>query len=142
TGIGAVDKLLAPLAWGGTDRNTTVTAETGVAVVQSESFVWSDRNAGGNTVAVAFNDSSAAPGNFSRVSTSTDQGVSFTRLAAGTFPSTFGDPVIFYNRSAASNKWHTVWLSSPCGGQGLGEYVSNDAITWVADGCVHSNSQD
>ena len=147
-GKGAPARGSSPLAYGGTDRNIITGAETSPNVTQSETFIWSDIDAGGNTVSAAFNDSrgrAQVPINISGVSTSTDGGVTWTRVTVGgqsPFPGTLGDPVIYYNRAAASNRWHAVWLSQNCGTQGLGEYVSNDALTWTADGCVHSGTQD
>src|SRR5207302_2535431 len=98
-------------------------------------------------VVVAYNDSRGAAGsNFSGLSVSTDGGLTFTRVTTAggqsPFTSTFGDPVILYNRPTAT--WYTVWIDAGCSSGGLGGYKStnpSDPTSWLHY-CVHSGSQD
>src|SRR5688572_2163349 len=128
SGFATLDKVLAPLAFGGIDVNLITGAETAPRVTQSQSFVW----ANGNKIVVAYHDSrgtNQSPHNFAGSSVSTDGGATFTRLTLPTGQSPFsnavGVPVALYH--APSNTWHTVWLGGPnlCGGQGLARFEAH-----------------
>src|SRR5947207_1020068 len=146
--IQAINKLLAPLAFGTADVDLVTGTESFPNVTQSETFTASNPD-NPNQVVVAYNDSrgrNASPINISGASVSTDAGATFTRLAAANgqspFSNTLGDPVILYNRP--SGTWYTVWLDAGCGTQGLGGYKSatpGNANSWTHF-CIHTNSQD
>src|ERR1700682_3528933 len=127
--VQAIQKLWAPLVYGTADVDLVTGTETFPNITQSETFNTANPD-NPNQVVVAYNDSrgrNATPINISGASVSTDGGNTYTRLtntATGQspFPSTFGDPVILYNRPTAT--WFTVWLDGGCGAQGLGGYKS------------------
>src|SRR5688572_7127417 len=127
TGVAALDKVMAPLAYGGTDVNLITGAETAPRVTQSTTSIW----ANGNKVLVAYNDSRGSgqsPPNFAGASVSTDGGATFTRLTfpgdQSPFSNTYGYPAALYH--AQSNTWHTVWSSARCGSQGLARFEALD----------------
>src|SRR5437870_8565951 len=124
-----VQRLTAPVAFGGTDVDLITGTESFPNVTQSETFTTANPD-DPNEIVVAYNDSRGrnfSPINISGASVSTDGGNTFTRLTRangqGPFDNTLGDPVILYNRPTAT--WYTVWLDAGCGGQGLGGYKSS-----------------
>ena len=139
-------EVIAPLL-GGTDADLIDGGETFPHVTQSETFVTANPD-DPNQIVVAYNDSRDW-GSFidiSSVSTSTDGGNTFTRITTSQgrspFPSTFGDPVVLYNRPTGT--WFTVWLDGACGGQGLGGFKTTDptqATGWTHF-CVHNSGAD
>src|SRR6266513_1703142 len=133
-----VQRLTAPVAFGGTDVNLITGTETFPNVTQSETFTTANPD-DPNEIVVAYNDSRGRnfnPINISGASISTDGGNTFTRLTKANgqspFDNTFGDPVVLYHKP--SGTWVTVWLDGACGGQGLGGYKSttpNDPNSWT-----------
>src|SRR5437867_1087001 len=98
----AIQKILAPLAFGAGDVDVVTGAETPPHIIQSETYTAANPD-NPNQILVAFNDSrGAAANNFSGASVSTDGGTTFTRLTTAggqsPFANTFGDPVILYNK--------------------------------------------
>ena len=83
-------------------------------------------------VIVAYNSSTGAPGNFSGISYSTDNGNTFTEIRPSPFATghgtNFGDPVALYNSKYGT--WFTVWISGggDCGAQGLGSWHSANGV--------------
>ena len=133
-----MQKVLAPLAFGGADVDLITGTETSPNITQSETY-----SAGNpddpNQIFVAYNDSrgrNATPINISGASISTNGGTTFTRITTGSgqspFPGTEGDPVALYNKPTGT--WFTVWLDTTCGAQGLGGYKSAtpaNAASWT-----------
>src|SRR2546425_294210 len=80
----------------------------------------------------------------SRVSVSTDGGVTFTRLNPSPFTNghgtNYGDPIVVYN--ARLVKWFAGDLATGCGGQGIGLWTSLDGLTWRKGKCAHNGSSD
>jgi hypothetical protein len=129
--------------FGGTDINLVTGAET-YFPKQSTSSIWGH----GNTIVVVYGDTRGFdgpdPDSVCGVSTSTDGGVTFSRL-----PETFdarafcnGQQSVFYSVAAA--KWYTHFRSTGCGdpyyvNSRVGQYESLDGITWVDSGCVASS---
>src|SRR5436190_15705433 len=133
-----VQKLIAPLAYGGTDVDLITGTESFPNVTQSETFTTANPD-DPSQVVVAYNDSRGRnfnPINISGASVSTDGGTTFTRLTKANgqspFDNTFGDPVVLYDKSTGF--WVTVWLDGACGGQGLGGYrtlTPEDPNSWT-----------
>src|SRR6059036_1660299 len=133
-----VQRLTAPMAFGGTDVNLITGTETFPNVTQSETFTTANPD-NPDQIVVAYNDSRGrnfSPINISGASTSTDGGNTFTRLTKANgqspFDNTLGDPVVLYNKPTGT--WFTVWLDVGCGGQGLGGYKSTtpwDPNSWT-----------
>jgi hypothetical protein len=133
-----VQKLMAPLVYGGTDVDLITGTETFPNVTQSETFTTANPD-DPSQVFVAYNDSRGRnfnPINISGGSFSSDGGTTFTRLTKANgqspFDNTFGDPVILYNKPTGT--WFTIWLDGTCGGQGLGGYKSTtpgDPNSWT-----------
>jgi hypothetical protein len=133
-----VQKLMAPLVYGGTDVDLITGTETFPNVTQSETFTTANPD-DPTQIFVAYNDSRGRnfnPINISGGSFSSDGGTTFTRLTKANgqspFDNTFGDPVILYHKP--SGTWVTVWLDGACGGQGLGGYKSTtpgDPDSWT-----------
>jgi hypothetical protein len=121
-----VQKLMAPVSYGGTDVDLITGPDTPPDVTQSTTFSWANPDT--NDILVAYNDARgihATPPNTSGASVSTDGGTTFTRLTyngQSPFPNTGGGPVVLYSRH--SNTWYTVWYDGTCGGQGFGGYKS------------------
>jgi len=140
-----VQKVMAPLAYGGTDVDLITGTETPPHIIRSETFTTANPD-NPDQIVVAFNDSrSAANNNFSGASVSTDGGATFTRLTTGSgqspFANTFGDPVILYHKP--SQTWLTVWIDANAG-RTLGGYKSTtpwDPNSWTHF-CVHSGISD
>jgi hypothetical protein len=149
-----IDSMSEPLA-AATDVDLITGTETSPHITQSETFAAANPD---NTqqLVVAFNDSrgvNISPINISGASTSTDAGITWTRLTCPSttgscvtgqspFKGTLGDPVILFNRKAGT--WFTVFLDTGCGGQGLGGYKSTtptDPLSWTHF-CVHTASSD
>jgi hypothetical protein len=139
-------KLLpAPLVYGATDVDLVTGTETPPSIIQSETFTTANPD-NPDEICAAFNDSKCGnSSNFSGISCSTDGGLTFTRvLNAGgcsPFASTFGDPVILYNKPTQT--WFTVWLDGS-GSCTLGGYKSTtpeDPNSWTHF-CVHTNGGD
>ena len=129
-GIGVskfVQKLMAPVSYGGLDVDLITGPETFPNVTQSETFAAANPD-NPNQIVVAYNDSrgrNANPINTAGASVSTDGGTTFTRLTyngQSPFPNTGGDPVVVFSRH--SSTWYTVWLDPVCGSAGLGGYKS------------------
>src|SRR5262245_16265655 len=97
----AIEKVLAPLAYGGADVDLITGDETSPHVTQSETFTSANPD-NPNNIVVTYNDSRTAPSNYSGASYSTDGGVTFTRVTPNPFSTghgtNFGDPVVLYNR--------------------------------------------
>jgi len=149
-----IDEMSAPLA-AATDVDLITGTETSPHITQSETFAAANPD---NTtqIVVAFNDSrnvTASPINISGASVSTDAGVTFTRLTCANntppcvtgrspFAATLGDPVMLYNRKAAT--WFAIFLDTACSFQGIGGYKStnpSDPNSWTHF-CVHTGSGD
>ncbi|OGF64131.1 MAG: hypothetical protein A2Y62_19765 [Candidatus Fischerbacteria bacterium RBG_13_37_8] len=138
------ESLNSLFAIGGIDVNViTGTTDPYPTVTQSESTVWGH----GDTIFMAYNTSPSATGGaggYGNGSYSTDNGVTWTRLVPSPFATghgtNYGDPMVVYNE--ALSKWYTVWLATGCGGQGMGVWESNDAITWTVGACAHSGGSD
>jgi hypothetical protein len=134
-----VQKLIAPMSYGGTDVDLITGTETFPHVTQSTTFSTANPD-NPNQIVVAYNDS----GRGGEASVSTDGGTTFTRLTyngQSPFPNT-GSPVIVYSRH--SSTWYTVWLDAECGG--LGGYKSTtpwdpSPASWTHY-CVHNGCCD
>jgi hypothetical protein len=116
-------------------------AETYPHVTQSEDQI----AVNGSTVAVAYNDSiSAASGQYSGISVSTDGGATFTRQLPSPFATghgnNYGDPILVYNKKFS--KWVTGDLVGGCGSQGLGLWTSTNATAWSTGVCAHTGNND
>src|SRR5919197_466375 len=141
-----VQKLTAPLAYGAADVDLITGTETPPHIIQSETFTTANPDNPDQIVA-CYNDSRGADvNNFSGCSTSTDGGMTFTRLTTAggqsPFADTFGDPVVLYHKP--SGAWLTIWLDGVSGCGGLGGYKSTtpwDPNSWTHF-CVHANSFD
>lgn len=137
-----VQKLMAPVSYGGLDVDLITGAETFPNITQSTTFSTANPD-NSNQIVVAYNDSRCS--NTSGASVSTDGGTTFTRLTNASGCSPFdagGGPVILFNRPTAT--WYTVGAGGFCGGQGLGGYKSTtpwDPNSWTAY-CIHSGSYD
>jgi hypothetical protein len=125
-----VQKLMAPVSYGGTDVDLITGFETFPDVTQSTTFSWANPDT--NDIVVAYTDLRgihASPPNGSGASVSTDGGTTFTRLTyngQSPFPNTGGDPVVVYSRH--SGTWYTIWPDATCGGQGFGGYKSTTPL--------------
>ena len=134
-----------PLAYGAADVDLVTGTETPPHIIQSESYTTANPD-NPNEICVAYNDSRcAASNNFSALSCSTDNGLTFTRLTNGSgcspFANTFGDPVVLYNKPTQT--WFTVWLDGN-GSCTLGGYKSTtpeDPNSWTHF-CVHTAGGD
>ena len=129
------------LAFGGSDINLITGTEMAPRITQSNSVVW----AHGNTVVVAYNDSSGgglSPRSYCGVSTSTDGGNSYTRLpykfnAGGTC---YGSPSLFY--SVRAGKFFISNLSDRCNTLGVAQWTSPDGVNWTNGTCAHNGQND
>jgi hypothetical protein len=150
-----IDEMSAPLA-GPTDVDLiSPQTDSGTHITQSETFAAGNPD---NTqqLVVAYNDSrgvNISPINISGASVSTDAGVTWTRLTCPSttgscvagqspFKATLGDPVMLYNRKAAT--WFAIFLDTTCSFQGIGGYKStnpSDPLSWTHF-CVHTGSGD
>lgn len=139
--------LPASLAYGTMDVNLITGTEILPNVTQSTTFT------AGNPdnplhIVVAYVDSrgsGAEPTNIGGVSVSTDGGNTFVRVTRANgqspFDSTYGGPVVIYNRP--SGTWFTVWLDTSCD-FGIGYYKSItpwDPNSWT-HGCIHGELSD
>jgi hypothetical protein len=112
-----VQKLMAPVSYGGTDVDLITRPETPPDVTQSTTSSWANPDT--NDIVVAYNDTRglhANPPSLSGASVSTDGGTTFTRLTyngQSPFPNTGGDPVVLYSRH--NSTWYTVWFDRTCG---------------------------
>src|SRR5215813_13177779 len=109
-----VHKMMAPVAFGGTDVDLVTGTENFPNVTQSETYTTANPD-DPTQIVVAYNDSrgvNANPLNISAASVSTDGGTTFTRLTRangqGPFVNTAGDPVVLYNKQTGT--WLTVWI--------------------------------
>ena len=125
--------------------NLITGAEIFPHVTQSESMVWSTPD--GQTVVVNYNDSrdvAQSPVNISGVSVSFDAGQTFQRILPSPLATghggNFGDPIVVYNN--ALGKWFAGDLATGCGGQGIGLWSSDDAMTWTVGACAHNGGSD
>ncbi|MGH8095402.1 MAG: hypothetical protein ACREIF_18365 [Chthoniobacterales bacterium] len=139
-----VQKLLAPLAYGGADIDLVTGTETFPHVTQSETYTLANPD-NANQIVVTYNDSRTASANYSGASYSSDGGATFTRLNPSPFASghgtNFGDPVTLYN--SPTGTFFGIFLATGCGGQGIGAWKSTDGgVTWATGACVHSGSSD
>ena len=133
-------------AFGAADVDLVTGTETPPHIIQSETYTNANPD-NANEVVVAYNDSRcAANNNFSALSTSTDGGLTFTRLTnaggCSPFANTFGDPVVLYNKPTQT--WFTVWLDGN-GSCTLGGFKSStpaDPNSWATHFCVHSAGGD
>src|SRR2546430_10483697 len=142
-----VQRLTAPVAFGGTDVDLITGTESFPNVTQSETFTTANPD-DPTQVVVAYNDSRGrnfTPINISGASISTDGGNTFTRLTKANgqspFDNTFGDPVVLYHKPSGS--WVTVWLDAACGGQGLGgdkNTTPHDPKSWTHFFAFHERS--
>jgi len=145
----AIQEALAPLAYGGTDKDLiSPQTDAGTHITQSETYSLANPN-NPNEILVTYNDSRGVavnPINISGASFSSDGGTTFTRLTAGNgqspFTNTFGDPVTLYNTNTGT--WFAIFLDAACGGQGIGGYKTTNpglATGWTHF-CIHSGSSD
>ena len=145
----AIQEALAPLAYGGTDRDLiSPQTDAGTHITQSETNSLANPD-NPNQILVTYNDSrdvNLNPINISGASFSADGGATFTRIttAAGhsPFANTLGDPVTLFNKNTQT--WFAIFLDLGCGGQGLGGYKStnpSDPTSWTHV-CVHNNNND
>src|ERR1700680_3431924 len=133
-----IEKVLAPLSYGGTDVDVITGTETSPHVTQSETYTTTNPD-NPNQVVVNYNDSRTASANYSGISFSSDGGNPSPRLnpspLATGHGTNFGDPVVLYNRPTAS--WYAMDLATGCGGQGVGSWKSTDGgQTWAVGPCV------
>ena len=138
--------LPTPSAFGAADVDLVTGTETPPHIIQSETYTAANPD-NPNVVVVAYNDSRcAANNNFSALSTSTDGGLTFTRLTNGSgcspFANTFGDPVVLYNKPTQT--WFTVWLDAngSCTLGGFKSSTPSDPNSWATHFCVHTNGGD
>src|SRR5207244_7946575 len=110
----AIQRTLAPLAYGGTDVDLITGTETFPDITQSETFSWTNPD-NPNQIVVAYNDSRgrfANPINISGASVSTDGGTTFTRLTAtggqSPFRNTLCELVLLYNNTI--QHWFTIFF--------------------------------
>src|SRR5439155_20274634 len=115
----AIQKTLAPLAYGAADVDLITGTGTFPNVTQSETFSWGNPD-NPNEIVVAYNDSrsvTANPISISGASVSEDGGATFTRLTKTTgqspFSNTLGDPVALYNKP--SQTWFAIFIDLGCG---------------------------
>src|SRR5437867_123463 len=139
-----IQKLLAPLSYGGTDVEEITGTETFSHVTQSETYTTANPD-NPNQIVVTYNDSRTASGNYSGGSFSTDGGTTFTRLTPSPFASghgtNYGDPVTLYNKPTST--FFGIFIATGCGGFCLGSWKSTDGgQTWSVGACVHSGSSD
>src|SRR2546430_4095919 len=120
----AIQKTLAPLAYGATDVDLITGAESFPNITQSETYSLANPD-NPDQILVTYNDSRGRnqnPINISGASVSTDGGNTFTRLTRTTgqspFSNTLGDPVTLYNKPTGT--WFAIYLDVGCGGQGVG----------------------
>jgi len=140
---GEEEPLFGPSAFPGTDINVVTGSESYPHVTQSESFIWSH----GSTIVVAYNDSRGSgefPPNYSGASVSTNSGESFSRLGTSSpftgHGSNYGDPIVVYNEKL--EKWFAGFLTTGCGGQGIGLWTSTNGKEWSLGSCAHSGADD
>ena len=138
--------LPTPSAFGAADVDLVTGTETPPNIIQSETYTAANPD-NPDEVVVAYNDSRcAANSNFSALSTSTDGGLTFTRLTNGSgcspFANTFGDPVVLYNKPTQT--WFTVWLDAngSCTLGGFKSSTPSDPNSWATHFCVHTNGGD
>src|SRR5207244_382820 len=100
----AIQKTLAPLAYGATDKDLVTGPDVSPHITQSETYSLANPD-NPDQILVTYNDSRDVflnPINISGASVSTDGGNTFTRIttAAGhsPFSNTLGDPVTLYNK--------------------------------------------
>jgi hypothetical protein len=139
-----LDRVTAPLAYGGADVDLITGADTFPHVTQSETYTLANPD-NPNQIVVTYNDSRTASANYSGASYSSDGGTTFTRLNPTPFASghgtNFGDPVTLYNKPTGS--FFAIFLATGCGGQGIGAWTSTDGgVTWVTGACIHTGSSD
>ncbi|MGB8340719.1 MAG: sialidase family protein [Chthoniobacterales bacterium] len=139
-----VQKLLAPLAYGGADVDLITGTDSISHPTQSETYTLANPD-NPNQIVVTYNDSRTASANYSGASYSSDGGTTFTRLNPNPFSSghgtNYGDPVTLYNKPTGT--FHAIFLATGCGGQGIGDWTSTDGgATWAVGACVHSGGSD
>ena len=138
-----LNKLMAPLAYGGTDVDLVTGTETPPHIIQSETYTTANPD-NPNQICVALQrlprrgQSTTSPA----YRVSTDGGTTFTRVtnASGQSPfaNTFGDPVILYNKPTAPGSRSGSMRNGSCT---LGGYKStnpSDPNSWTHF-CVHTN---
>ena len=133
-----LDRVTAPLAYGGADVDLVTGADSITHPTQSETYTLANPD-NPNQVVVTYNDSRTASANYSGASFSSDGGTTFTRLNPSPFASghgtNFGDPVTLYNKPTSS--FFAIFLATGCGGQGIGAWKSTDGgVTWAVGACV------
>ncbi|MEO6393376.1 MAG: FG-GAP-like repeat-containing protein [Pyrinomonadaceae bacterium] len=129
------DLLSRTSAFGLTDINLITGTDTLPHVTQATSSSW----AHGNTVVVAFVDSSGfllPQLSFCAVAVSTNGGATFTRsnYRFNTAGQCFGNMSVFYSLAAA--KWFASGFNTSCGDSGIAQWESPDGINWTTSGCV------
>src|SRR6266513_4854417 len=139
-----LDRLTAPLAYGGADVDLVTGADNISHPTQSETYTLANPD-NPNQIVVTYNDSRTASANYSGASYSSDGGTTFTRLNPSPFASghgtNFGDPVTLYNTPTSS--FFAIFIATGCGGQGLGSWKSTDGgVTWAVGACVHTGFSD
>src|SRR5437588_5365000 len=140
-----VQKLIAPMVYGGTDVDLITGDKSFPNITQSETFTTANPD-NPDQIVVGYTDTrgaTATPPNGSGASVSTDGGNTFTRLTTAggqsPFSNTFGGPVILYNKP--SGTWFTVW--SDGNGCTLGGYKSatpEDPNSWTHF-CIDINAE-
>src|SRR5438552_6342340 len=143
-----VQKLIAPMVYGGTDVDLITGDKSFPNITQSETFTTANPD-NPDQIVVGYTDTrgaAAMPPNGSGASVSTDGGNTFTRLTTADgqspFSNTLGDPVTLFNKP--SQTWFAIFLDVGCGGQGVGGYKSttpSDPNRWTHF-CVHNTSAD
>src|SRR5207253_4314056 len=110
----AIQKTLAPLAYGAADVDLITGAESSPHITQSETYSLANPD-NPDQILVTYNDSRGRnqnPINISGASVSTDGGNTFTRLTRTTgqspFSNTLGDPVTLFNKP--SQTWFAIFL--------------------------------
>lgn len=131
---------LSPALATASDADVNVISGTQLSphVLQNQGTVWTH----GDTVVVAYMDATGlyTPSHsYCGLSVSTDGGATFTQVAERFSENgiCLDDVTVFYSVRVA--KWFVDFLVLGCGGEGVRQYQSTDAITWTDQGCVASS---
>ncbi|HEV8417392.1 MAG TPA: sialidase family protein [Candidatus Udaeobacter sp.] len=140
-----IQKLTAPMTYGGTDVDLITGDQNFPNVTQSETFTTGNPD-NPDQIVVGYSDTrgiGVMPLNGSGASVSTDGGNTFTRLTTASgqspFANTLGGAVILYNKP--SGTWFTVWSgANGCPLNGYKSATPEDPNSWT-NSCVDSNAQ-